>query len=85
MTGSKCPITEIGFTTNDNYLNLSASNNTNIGGLFEVGPKYYFYFLRNTTSMPISEVRVTEGDSVCLLNNESNISPGRDDYPLMRT
>lgn len=35
--------------------------------------------------MPISEVRVTEGDSVCLLNNESNISPGRDDYPLMRT
>ncbi|CAK75949.1 unnamed protein product (macronuclear) [Paramecium tetraurelia] len=78
-----CPISEIGFTTNSNYQNLSLKNDTNIGNIFDLGSGFYFYYIKNTSSLPIVEFRVTEGDKVCRRNLDQNISPNRIDYPLM--
>ena len=38
--------------------------------------------------MPIGEIRVSEGSSeqgICYWNNDSNISPNRTEYTLMKT
>lgn len=43
------------------------------------------YYRRNTTDAPISEIRVNEGNGVCLRNNDHNISPFRYEYPLINT
>lgn len=80
-----CPISEIGFTTNPNYNNLSTTNNTAIGGIFDLGKEFYFYYIKNTSSLPLVEFRVTEWDKVCRRNLDPNISPNRVDYPLMIT
>ncbi|CAD8152575.1 unnamed protein product [Paramecium pentaurelia] len=82
-TDMSCPISEIGFTTNSNYQNIKSKNNTNIGDIFDLGAGFYFYYIKNTSSLPIVEFRVTEGDKVCRRNLDQNISPNRIDYPLM--
>ncbi|CAD8149688.1 unnamed protein product [Paramecium pentaurelia] len=78
-----CPITEIGFTTNSEYQNLKQQNNSNKGDIFDLGAGFYFYYIKNTSSLPLVEFRVTEGDKVCRRNSDQNISPNRIDYPLM--
>ncbi|CAD8155322.1 unnamed protein product [Paramecium octaurelia] len=78
-----CPITEIGFTTNADYQNLKQINNTNVGDIVSLGAGFYFYFIKNTSTLPLVEFRVTEGDKICRRNLDQNISPNRIDYPLM--
>ncbi|CAD8067865.1 unnamed protein product [Paramecium sonneborni] len=78
-----CPVSEIGFSTNSNHYNLSKLNNTNIGNIFDLGKGFYFYYIKNTSTLPLIEFRVTEGTKICRRNLEQNISPNRIDYPLM--
>ncbi|CAD8050935.1 unnamed protein product [Paramecium primaurelia] len=78
-----CPISDLGFTTNSNFKNLQKLNDTNIGYIYDLGKGFYFYYLKNTSNLPLIEFRVTEGDKVCRRNLNQNISPNRIDYPLM--
>ncbi|CAD8063192.1 unnamed protein product [Paramecium sonneborni] len=78
-----CPITEIGFTSNSNYQNLKSKNNINTGDIFDLGAGFYFYFIKNTSNLPLVEFQVSEGDKICRRNQDQNISPNRIDYPLM--
>lgn len=63
-----CPISNVGFTTVENYLNLSSKNDTNYGDIYDLGKGFYFYYLKNTSGLPLVEFRVTEGDKVCRRN-----------------
>ncbi|CAD8057766.1 unnamed protein product [Paramecium primaurelia] len=78
-----CPISDIGFTTNPNFQNLRKLNDTKIGNIYDLGKGFYFYYLKNTSNLPLVEFRVTESDKVCRRNKNQNISPNRIDYPLM--
>lgn len=66
--GMSCPVSKIGFTTDGNYLSLKTKNDTNFGDIYDLGKGFFFYYLKNTTDLPIVEVRVTEGDKVCRRN-----------------
>ncbi|CAD8151050.1 unnamed protein product [Paramecium octaurelia] len=80
----ECPISEIGFTTNFDSMNSNFKNNTKLGKSFNVSNRLQFYYTKNQTYMPISQVQITETDGVCKLNSQNNISPNRSDYYLMK-
>lgn len=63
-----CPISDIGFTKNPNFKDLSKLNDTNIGNIYDLGKGFYFYYLKNTSNLPLIEFRVTESDKVCRRN-----------------
>ena len=43
-----------------------------------------FYGTRNNEKTSLSEFRITEGEGVCIKNDEQNMSKGRTKYPLER-
>ncbi|CAD8057550.1 unnamed protein product [Paramecium primaurelia] len=80
----ECPISEIGFTSDLNYQNLKLKNDPKYGKIFNVSNQLQFYYTKNQSLIPISQVQITETENVCKLNSENNISPNRSDYYLMK-
>ncbi|CAD8165972.1 unnamed protein product [Paramecium pentaurelia] len=80
----ECPISEIGFTSDLNYQNLKLKNDPKYGKIFNVSNQLQFYYTKNQSLIPISQVQITETENICKLNSENNISPNRSDYYLMK-
>ncbi|CAD8067629.1 unnamed protein product [Paramecium sonneborni] len=81
----KCPISQIGFTTEQSYFkNLNKSNNSIQGNIINLSNGHYFYYIKNQSQLPISQIKMTETTEVCKLNSLNNISPYREDYVLMK-
>ena len=73
---NKCPIIELGYqgentNSKNEYIKLSDS-------------AQLWYNRESNNQMPLVEMRVAEGEGVCLLNNQRSITKGRRDYFLMR-
>ncbi|CAD8063708.1 unnamed protein product [Paramecium sonneborni] len=74
-----CPISQIGFTQQFNQ-----QQNSQYDKIFKVSNGLYFYYIKNQTLMPISQIQMTETSQVCKQNSLNNISPNRSDYFLMK-
>lgn len=70
------------------YDNKNPEEASPLGGIISFGKNFKFYYLRKDSAVtPIAEFRVSEtfnGEGVCLQNDKGNISPGREDYLLMK-
>lgn len=71
----QCPITSI-FFGNRLPINLT---HLKPNGSFGT---YFLYIGRNESKMPLISTQISEGSGVCLDNNQMNVSPTREIYPL---
>ncbi|CAD8101800.1 unnamed protein product [Paramecium sonneborni] len=75
-TQPECPVFEIGFQGVTQQI-LNATEQTEKGLTF-------LYNRNSEYKLPLVEVRVSEGEGICMKNHQRGITNGRTEYPLMR-